>query len=118
MSRVRSKFDSGKVINRSPSGSWQYRYMGTGLQQNLGKSWEPNTWSEMTSTCINQVFIDVSNSASKIVKKYNSIKLPKKQETEKRKSKYAGKEDSQPTQARYDNGSCPDDIHCSRLGVS
>lgn len=33
----------------------------------------------------------------KLSKKYNSIKLPKKQETEKRKSKYAGKEDSQRT---------------------
>ena len=110
---IRSKFDGGKVINRSQSGLWQYRCMGAGLQQNLGKTWRPKTWSEMTSTNTNQVFVDVSNSASKIAKKDKQRKATEKAKEQRRKSKYAGKENSQqPRKAynRYDNGSCPDDV--------
>lgn len=33
---IRSKFDGGKVINRSQSGSWEHHCMGAGLQQNMG----------------------------------------------------------------------------------
>ena len=36
-----SKYDGGKVINRSQSGSWEHRCMGAGLQQNMGKDWGP-----------------------------------------------------------------------------
>ena len=34
---IRTKYDGGKVINRSQSGSWEHRCMGAGLQQNEGK---------------------------------------------------------------------------------
>ncbi len=37
---VRTKFDGGKVINRSQSGSWEHRCMGAGLQHNMGKEWD------------------------------------------------------------------------------
>ena len=40
---IRSKFDGGKVINRSQSGSWEHRCMGAGLRQNLGREWGPLT---------------------------------------------------------------------------
>ena len=93
--------------------SWQYRCMGAGLQQNLGKIWGPKTWSEMTSTNTNQVFVDVSNSASKIAKNDKQRKATEKAKEQWRKSKYAGKEISQQTRKaynRYDNGSCPDDV--------
>ena len=33
---MRCKFDGGKVINRSQSGSFQHRCMGAGLRQTLG----------------------------------------------------------------------------------
>ncbi len=33
---IRCKYDGGKVINRSQSGSWEFRCMGAGLQQNMG----------------------------------------------------------------------------------
>ncbi len=33
---IRSKYDGGKVINRSQCGSWEHRCMGAGLQQNSG----------------------------------------------------------------------------------
>ena len=39
---VRSKFDGGKVINRSQSGSWEHRCMGAGLQHNLGRKLQFN----------------------------------------------------------------------------
>ena len=41
---IRSKFDGGKVIHRSQSGSWEHRSMGAGLRQNLGKEWGPQVW--------------------------------------------------------------------------
>jgi len=36
---VHSKFDGGKDINRSQSGSWEHRCMGAGIQHNFGKEW-------------------------------------------------------------------------------
>ena len=47
---VRAKFDGGKVVNRSQSGSWKHRYMGAGLEHNMGKEWGPTIWKEKTST--------------------------------------------------------------------
>jgi hypothetical protein len=41
---IRCKFDGGKVINRSQSGSWQHRCTGAGLQHNLGKTWGPQVY--------------------------------------------------------------------------
>ena len=46
---IPSKYDGGKVINRSQSGSWGYRCMGAGLQLNKGRAWGPLTWEEMTA---------------------------------------------------------------------
>lgn len=46
---TRCKFDGGKVINRSQSGSWEYRCMGAGLRLNMGHTWGPTAWSEMTT---------------------------------------------------------------------
>ena len=53
---VRSKYDGGKVINRSQSGSWGHRCMGAGLQHNLGKQWGPEVWKGMTSASPNKIF--------------------------------------------------------------
>ena len=53
---IRSKFDGGKVVNRSQSGSWEHRCMGAGLQQNLGKEWGPQVWRTMTQSSPNKVF--------------------------------------------------------------
>ena len=35
---IRAKFDGGKVINRSQSGSWEHRCMGAGLRHNMALS--------------------------------------------------------------------------------
>ena len=52
---IRCKFDGGKVISHNQSGSWQHRCTGTGLQYNLGKTWGPQVWAEMTKAPGNQV---------------------------------------------------------------
>ena len=64
---VRCKFDGGKVVNRSQSGSWEHRCFGAGLQQNLGRTWGPPTWEKMTTSPPNQVFINTANSSAKKV---------------------------------------------------
>ena len=46
--QIRCKFDGGKVINRSQSGSFQFRCYGAGLQKNLGKTWGVSMWEKMT----------------------------------------------------------------------
>ena len=58
---IRSKFDGGKVINRSQSGSWEHRCMGAGLRQNMGMEWGPQAWRSMTNTSPNKVFTDVAD---------------------------------------------------------
>ena len=55
---VRSKFDGGKVINRSQSGSWEHRCMGAGLRQNMGRDWGPQAWRQVTNSSPNKVFVN------------------------------------------------------------
>ncbi len=62
---VRSKYDGGKVINRSQSGSWEHRCMGAGLQQNLGKDWGPSVWSNLTKSTPNSVFSTTAKEAKR-----------------------------------------------------
>ena len=57
---VRCKFDGGKVVNRSQSGSWEHRCYGAGLEQNLGKCWNLQTWEQVTESCPSQIFTDVA----------------------------------------------------------
>ncbi len=47
---IRCKYDGGKFINRSQSGSWEFRCMGAGLQQNLGHQWGPLLLNKMTGS--------------------------------------------------------------------
>ena len=54
---VRTKFDGGKVINRSQSGSFGYRSMGAGLRQNLGANWGPQVWKNVTTTSPNKYLV-------------------------------------------------------------
>lgn len=63
--QIRCKFDGGKVINRSQSGSCESRCSGAGLQKNLGKCWGPPTWEKMTGFPASQVFVDTAESSAK-----------------------------------------------------
>lgn len=62
---VKCKFDGGKTINRSQSGSWEFRCMGAGLQHNMGEAWGPKAFSEMTESPINPVYQSASDNYKK-----------------------------------------------------
>ena len=64
---ILSKYDGGKIINRSQSGSWEYRCMGAGLQQNMGKKWAPELWRQLTNSFPNNVFSDTARYSAKDV---------------------------------------------------
>ena len=53
---IRSKFDGGKQINRSQSGSWEARCAGAALGQNLGPQWGPEVWEVVTGRAANSIF--------------------------------------------------------------
>ncbi len=86
---VRSKFDGGKVINRSQSGSWEFRCYGAGLQHNLGKEWGPKLWGELTAREPNPVFASVSESLNKKMNKENERKKSPEVKAKRRQSKYS-----------------------------
>ena len=78
---MRTKFDGGKVINRSQSSSWEHRCMGTGLRQNMGVEWCPQVWKNTTNASPNKVFTDAVDCSAKRVKKDTKEKIlrqPKK----------------------------------------
>ena len=87
--QIRCKFDGGKVVNRSQSGSWEHRCYGAGLQQNLGKIWGPPTWEKMTNSLPNQVFIDTVESCAKKVETTRKRKATEKAKESRRRSKYS-----------------------------
>ncbi len=62
---VRTKYDGGKVINRSQSGSWEHHCMGAGLQHNMGKEWGPVAWKQMTHSSPAKIFKDASQRSAK-----------------------------------------------------
>ncbi len=86
---VRSKCDGGKVINRSQSGSWEFRCYGAGLQHNLGKEWGPKLWGELTAREPNPVFASVSESRNKKMNKEKERKKSPEVKAKRRQSKYS-----------------------------
>ena len=111
--QIRCKFDGGKVVNRSQSGSWEHRCSGAGLQQNLGRSWGPPTWEKMTSSPPNQVFIDTAKYFAKKVEKTRKRKATETAKESRRRSKYSRSDNSvaaRKAYSRHDNGIEPDDI--------
>ncbi len=64
---IRAKFDGGKVINRSQSGSWEHRCMGARLRQNMGTEWGPQTWKTMTTSSPNKIFSKTAHHSAKKV---------------------------------------------------
>ena len=47
---IRSKFDGGKVVNKTGRGSWNTRCYGGALRKNLGTAWSPLTFQTVTGT--------------------------------------------------------------------
>ena len=111
--QVRCKFDGGKVVNRSQSGSWEHRCFGAGLQQNLGRTWGPHTWEKMTTSPPNQVFINTAESSAKKVAATRKRKATEHAKESRRRSKYSRSDNSiaaRKAYSRHDNDIEPDDI--------
>ena len=111
---VRSKFNGGKVINRSQSGSWEHRSMGAGLQHNLGKEWGPSLWKQMTNSSPSKVFSDVTQRSAKKFSKEKERKAKDEVKKQRRMRKYSKKDNSaQARQAysRHDGGISPDEVN-------
>ena len=110
---IRSKFDGGKVVNRSQSGSWQHRCMGAGLQQIIGREWGPGIWKRMAQVEPNKVYSDAAEHASKRVEKNRKRKATDEVKEHRRQSKYM-RTDNTPAARRaynrYDEGISPDEV--------
>ncbi len=91
---IRCKFDGGKVINRSQSGSWEHRCMGAALQQNMGKQWGLHVWENVTESPPNQVFIDTTERSAKKLASDNTRKAREDVKRKRRSSKYKKTEDN------------------------
>ena len=79
---IRTKFDGGKVINRSQSGSFQHRCMGAGLCLNLGPTWGPTSWKSLTGSDPNETFIKTAKENEKFSKTGRENHQMKLKETE------------------------------------
>ena len=91
---IRAKFDGGKCINRSQSGSWEHRCMGAGLRQNLGPEWGPQVWRNVTHAVPNKIFTDTADNSAKKVTKQRKRKATDKAKKSRRRSKYARGEET------------------------
>lgn len=110
---VRSKYDGGKVINRSQSGSWENRCMGAGLQHNHGKEWGPNMWSQMTTSPPNEIFSTTAETSARKKDKDCERKARDDVKARRRKGKYSRKDNSvaaRKAYSRHDNEVEPDDV--------
>jgi len=111
---MRTKFDGGKVINRSRSGSFEHRCMGAGLRMNLGPSWGPTTWESITGSQPSNIFSQAAEANSKKVTNDRKRKSTDAEKINRRKRKYAKTSDdslaARQAYSRHDNGEQPQDI--------
>ena len=111
---IRCKFDGGKVVNRSQSGSWEHRCMGAGLQQNMGRAWGPPCWEQMTSSQASQVYINSAESSATKISVERKRKATKEVKAKRRQSKYSRIDDSAAARRayhRHDGDIEPEDVH-------
>ena len=110
---IRAKFDGGKCINRSQSGSWEHRCMGAGLRQNLGPEWGPQVWRNVTHAVPNKIFTDTADNSAKKVTKQRKRKATDKAKKSRRRSKYARVEETAAARSaysRHDGGISPEEV--------
>ena len=111
--QIRCKFDGGKVVNRSQSGSWEHRCSGAGLQKNLGKCWGPQTWEKITTSSASQAFVDAAESSAKKSESDRKRKATKEAKDSRRQSKYSRNDNSvaaRKAYSRHDDVIEPDEI--------
>ena len=111
---VRTKFDGGKQINRSQSGSWQHRCMGAGLRHNEGLAWAPQTWGNVFNEPPNTVFVESAKKKAKEVETTRKRKATDSAKQARRvgKVRRLGNETTKARKAyaRHDGGVGPNDI--------
>ena len=110
---IRTKFDGGKVVNRSQSGSWEHRCMGAGLQQNIGKNWGPSAWKEMACSSPNKVFCNTAERSAKKASNEKKQKSTEEVKTRRRMSRYSRTGESSEARkaySRHDDGLLPEEI--------
>ena len=110
---MRTKFDGGKVINRSQSGSWEHRCMGAGLRQNMGADWGPQVWRRMTKTSPNKVYTDTANLTAKRVTKDHQRMNKEAAKKTRRRSKYNQSDNTAAARSaysRHDGGTTPEEV--------
>lgn len=111
---IRTKFDGGKVINRSQSGLFQHRCMGAGLRLNAGPMWGPISWKSLTGSDPNETFVKAAMENEKKVLKDRKRKSSEEAKKNRKKRKYAkSKDDSLSAKlaySRHDDGVQPEDV--------
>ena len=103
---IRCKFDGGKVVNRSQSGSWQHRCMGAALLQNLGATWSPQVWSSMTNKMPNHLFAEVVESTQSELSKQRKRKATEEAKARRHQSKYSRVDNSLTVRRAYNHHDC------------
>ena len=87
---IRSKFDGGKQINRSQSGSWEARCAGAALRVNEGPEWGPKCWEKITKLKNNQTYKTVSAKRTKQLARDNKRKASETVKLQRKKRKRTG----------------------------
>lgn len=109
-----TKFDGGKVINRSQRVSFQHRCTGAGLRLNIGPMWGPVSWKSLTGSNPSETFVAAATENEKKVLKDRKRKSSEEAKKNRKKRKYAkSKDDSQSAKlaySRHDGGVQPDDV--------
>jgi len=101
---IRSKFDGGKQINRSQSGSWEGQCAGAALRVNEGPEWGPVCWEKITKSKNNTTYRTVSEGKTKILTQDNKRKAT--EEVKLQRKRRRSTHDSQQGRldySRYDN---------------
>ena len=98
---IRCKFDGGKFVNRSQSGSFEQRCYGVALQKNLGKTWVRASWEEMTGAPANEILVDTANHLAKIQDDNRKRKRTEKAKESRRRSKCSRVDNTVAAQKAY-----------------
>lgn len=110
---IRCKFDGGKVINRSQSGSWQHRCIGAGLEQNYGPTWGPKAWISMTDNSPNPIFSEAAQSTHKKNEDQLKRKASEDSKRKRQESKYSRVDNSlaaKKAYSRHEGDVIPEDV--------
>ena len=98
---IRCKFDGGKQINRSQSGSWQAPCAGAGLQFNEGAAWGPPTWKQILSTPPSDTFLTTSMATVEQTTKDRKRKATSEAKANRKRARYNSADNSLKSRQAY-----------------